>query len=90
MAHMLRCLFFIEAFNDLTLAAMHVPGVENRAADCISRNNMDEFFSLYPQAQHQPVSVPPGLVNQLVLPKEDKPWISNDWKVWLGSWLLAR
>ena len=51
MAHMLRCLFFIEVYFDLTLTATHIPGVENRAADAISRNNLDEFFSLNPQAQ---------------------------------------
>lgn len=89
MAHMLRCLFFIEAYFDLTLSAAHIPGVENRAADGISRNNLDEFFSLNPQAQPQPMAVPPGLVSQLVLPKEDKPWTSNDWRDWLESWLTA-
>ena len=89
MAHMLRCLFFIEAHFDLTLTATHIPGVENRAADCISRNNLDEFFSLNPQAQLQPTAVPPGLVKQLVLPKEDKPWTCNDWRDWLESWLTA-
>lgn len=70
MAHTLRCLFFVEAYYDLSLAATHISGVENRAADCISCNNLDEFFSFYPQAQCQPVSVPPGLVRQLILPKE--------------------
>ena len=29
MAHMLRCLFFLEAKFDLTLSAVHVPGVDN-------------------------------------------------------------
>ena len=89
MAHMLRCLFFIEAYFDLTLTATHIPGVENRAADAISRNNLDEFFSLNPQAQSQPATPPPGLISQLVLPKEDKPWTSNDWRDWLETWLTA-
>ena len=89
MAHMLRCLFFVEAYFDLTLSATHIPGIQNRAADCISRNNLGEFFSLNPQAQLQPIAVPPGLVNQLVLPKEDNPWTSNNWRVWLESWLTA-
>ncbi len=89
MAHMLRCLFFIEAYFDLTLSANHVPGVQNRVANCISRNNLDEFFSLTPQAQLQPIAISPGLVSQLVLPKEDKPWTSSDWRVWLESWLTA-
>ena len=38
LAHMLRCLFFLEAKFDVLLSARHIPGVENGAADSISRN----------------------------------------------------
>ena len=39
LAHnMLRYLFFLEAKYDLPLSAVHVPGIENGAADSISRN----------------------------------------------------
>ena len=48
MAHMLRCLFFLEAKYD---TARHVLGVENRAADAISRNRLEVLFDLTPQAQ---------------------------------------
>ena len=33
LAHMLRCLFFLEAKYDTSLSAIHVSGVENGAAD---------------------------------------------------------
>ena len=33
MAHILRCLLFLEAKNDVWLMASRIPGVENRAAD---------------------------------------------------------
>lgn len=60
MAHMLRCSIFLEAKFDLTLSAVHVPGVENTLADAISRNNLDVFFDLCPQAHRQACSFPSG------------------------------
>ncbi len=45
MAHMLRCLFYLEAKFDMCLTAVHVPGVENKVADAVSRNKLDAFFS---------------------------------------------
>ena len=44
LAHMLRCLFFLEAKFDVVLTAAHVPGAENGVADSISRNNLHTFF----------------------------------------------
>ena len=48
LAHMLRCLFFVEARCDLSLTAAHIPGKENRVADDISRNNLASFFCSCP------------------------------------------
>ena len=58
MAHMLRCLFFLEAKFNLALTAVHLSGVDNGAADAVSRNKLDVFFRLCPQAQQiaKPVS----------------------------------
>ena len=39
MAHMLRCLSFLEAKFNLALTAVHVSGVDNGAADDVSRKN---------------------------------------------------
>ena len=82
MAHMLRCLFYLEAKHDLWLTSMHVPGVENGAADAISRDRLDMFFGLVPQAQQEPVLVPKELVWGLVV---QRPWSSSDWTGWLAS-----
>ena len=86
LAHMLRCLFFLEAEYDYSLSAIHVPGVENRAADSISRNNLPLFFDLLPQALRNPCLVPDDLVSHLI---RDRPWTSEDWKTWLGTLLIT-
>ena len=87
MAHMFRCLFFLEAKYDLTLSAVHVPGVENQLADAISRNKLDSFFDFFPQAQRQPSPLPPGLVEHLV---RQEPWTSAVWSSWLDSLSMPR
>ena len=80
MAQMLRCLFFLEAKFDLTLTAVHVPGVENGPADSLSRNRMSSFFDLVPQAQATPTQVPEELVNRLAVREN---WTSDIWSKWL-------
>ena len=87
LAHMLRCLFFLEAQFDASLSAVHVPGVENGAADSISRNNLPVFFDLLPQAHRRPCKVPDNLVSHVI---RDRPWTSGDWKIWLGTLLTTR
>ena len=37
MAHLLRCLFFLEAKHELSLTVVHVRGVDNGAADEMNR-----------------------------------------------------
>lgn len=85
MAHMLRCLFFLEAKFDITLTASHVAGVENGAADAISRNKLDAFFALLPQAQQMACRVPKGLVGRLL---GQQNWTSDIWKGWLETLLM--
>ena len=82
LAHMLRYLFFLEAKFDLSLSAVHVPGIENGAADSISRNKLHVFFDLVPQAHREPCSVPRELIRRLVI---DTPWTSSIWKAWLET-----
>ena len=36
--HLLRCMFFMAARLDIHIHASHIPGVENTAADALSRN----------------------------------------------------
>ena len=82
MAHMLRCLFYLEARHEIQLTAVHVPGTHNGAADAISRNKLDTFFALVPQAQRQPQQYPGALVEGLVV---QRPWSYSDWMTWLSS-----
>ena len=44
LAHMLRCLVFLEVKFDMVLTEVHVPGVQSWVADSISRNNLQTFF----------------------------------------------
>ena len=80
MAHLLRCLFFLEARHELAITAVHVPGVENGAADSDSRNNLKRFFSLNLQAACHPTPVSSRLVDHLT--RRD-PWTAVDWRNWL-------
>lgn len=86
LAHMLRCLFFLEAKFDVSLTAVHVPGVENGAADSISRDNLPRFFDFLPQARREPCPVPKELVRRLVV---NAPWTSSVWSAWLETLSMA-
>ena len=43
--HLIRSLFFIVAFYQISLSACHIPGTQNGIADAISRDNLPVFFS---------------------------------------------
>ena len=47
---LIRCLFFIRAFFDISLQVVHIPGHLNIAADAISRNNLRVFHMQVPDA----------------------------------------
>ena len=82
MAHMLHCLFFLEAKFDIILTAIHLAGVNKGAADAISRNKLEVFFDLVPQAPRTACRVPKVLVERLVVQKN---WTSDDWRGWLRA-----
>ena len=54
LARILRVLCILCAVYDITLTARHLPGVQNTAADALSRNRLHTFFLLNPQTS--PVS----------------------------------
>ena len=85
--HLLRTLFFFEAHFGFEHVAQHIPGRKNRGADALSRNRLCEFLSLYPQAPHSPVLVPPPLLALLFNPRLS--WISPGWKALFQATLLA-
>ena len=63
--HLLRCLFFFEAWFSFELVASYLPGRENVLADDLSRNRLTAFLSkaqspdLEPAPLHQDI---PGLL----------------------------
>ena len=75
--HLLRCLFFIRAYFEISLVAVHVPGVQNTWADAISRDNIEYFLSQVPGATMEQRKVPDQLVHLLVDQQPD--WTSPTW-----------
>lgn len=75
--HLLRCLFFIRAHFNLSVAAVHVPGVENGWADAISRNMLSDFLAQVTQAIGKRLHIPPSLLDLLVVRQPD--WTSAAW-----------
>ena len=75
--HLLRCLFFIRAYFELELWAVHIPGKENTLADAISHNDLLYFFSQVPGAANSWEVVPLTLLS---LQTEQQPdWTSLAW-----------
>lgn len=75
--HLLRCLAFITAKFQFIIAASHIPGVKNTSADALSRNKLDIFRSLHPQADEAPSQISAALLDLLLLSKPD--WTSWSW-----------
>ena len=79
LAHLLRCLFFFEAHFGFEHEASHVPGVDNGAADALSRDRLTVFFSLLPQAPRQASPPPRSLVSLLL--DANLTWTSPGWSI---------
>ena len=75
---LMRCLFVFAAKFNVVLVAEHVPGVENGAADALSRDNLPSFFPLVQGASQAPSVVPRQLVQALV--EHPVEWTSKDWR----------
>ena len=56
--HLLRCLFFYEAYYAMHISATHVPGHANGLADDLSRNRLSSFFLQAPHMSPLPVPLP--------------------------------
>ena len=77
LAHLLRCLFFFEAWFSFEHAAQHLAGKLNTAADALSRNNSSLFQSLVPQAHKVATPIPPSVLQVLMDTK--LLWTSPRW-----------
>ena len=76
--HLLRCLFFFEAYFKFNHSALHVAGRANQAADALSRNNVSGFFSSVPQASPRPTPIPEPLL--VMLFDHSLTWTSPCWR----------
>ena len=81
--HLLQCLFFFAAeLKSLSVCSTSI-GEYNVAADALSRNNVSLFFQQVPQANKDPSTLPPELVQALVLQQPD--WTSVTWRSLFNS-----
>ena len=79
--HFMRCLSFFMAKFQFTLRASHIAGSKNVLADALSRNNVDQFLLLHPQASRRPAPIPQELVDLLIVSRPD--WTSSHWtRLW--------
>ena len=62
---LLRCLFFIEAYFQFQLSAVHLPGDQNVQADDLSRNRLSAFHEKVPESSSLPSPIPPTLLQWL-------------------------
>ena len=81
MSHLLRCLFFF----DVEHKVVHLPGRDNALADAISRNKVDQFFSLCPQASPIPKAIPTSAVSLIM--DTSLTWTSPRWSDLLNNTL---
>ena len=85
LVHLLRCLFFFEAYFEFEHVVEHVPGSDNGAADALSRNKVTSFLSLLPQANPSPSPTPQPLVE--LLSDKSLVWTSPRWRQLLEATL---
>ena len=71
---LLLCLYFFNAYFNITLLSSHIDGATNTLADALSRNNTHLFFSKFPQASPTPSPIPLLLINMLLQQETD--WTS--------------
>ena len=76
MMHLLRCLFFMEAWFQFELVAVHIPGMSNSWADDLSRDRLSSFLSKAPEMEPEPAALPSQLP-ELLLGMGD--WTSPLW-----------
>ena len=84
---LLRCLSFIEARRQFSMAASHSPGIHNTLADDLSRNRAHSFLAEKPDADPNPTPIPPFLLQWLLDPSRE--WTSPIWMRMFDSYVAA-
>lgn len=78
LSHLIKCLFFWEATFDFEHNSEHIAGSLNTTADALSRNRLDLFFSLNPQAKAAATPIPNPVLAVLLDSKLQ--WTSPNWE----------
>ena len=73
----MRSLFFFLACHNAVVFGEHIPGIENGAADALSRDNINRFYVQVPWAKRQHTTVPPAILEALVVQQPD--WTAVSW-----------
>ena len=76
----------MEAFFQFQLSFTHIPGVNNTLVDLLSCNKLPIFLSKVPQANAEPIVIPPQLPQLLLDTKVD--WTSPTWTQLFSSFVL--
>ena len=74
---LIRSLFFIVAGHNLSIVSEHIPGVDNRAADALSGDNLQEFLAISQGVEPAASRLPAELLEVLVNQQPD--WTSVNW-----------
>jgi len=83
LAHILRCLYFLQAKFNFCTQGHHIPGTDNITTDALSCTRMDLFPSSNPQVDADPTLVPLEWSAFLLGPKVV--WISQRWTNWFET-----
>ena len=73
--HLVRCLAFLKVIFSIEMVASHIQGKQNILADALSRNDMNKFHTLHPQADRMSTEIPTSLLDVLLVQKPD--WMSH-------------
>lgn len=83
----MRALFLVVvAKHSIFVVGEHIPGVDNGAADALSRDRLSVFAQMVPGAAKSATVIPEELVEALVRSQPD--WTEPSWSRRLGSSLL--
>ena len=75
--HLLRCLYFICSKFHITLTSEHVAGTLNKAADALSRDNVEGFLQEVSSASSTPSAISSSLMEILIHRRPN--WLSAEW-----------
>ena len=72
--HLLRSLWVFTVVFDIEITASHIPGVQNTAADLLSRNQLEKFLVMNPLASQKTTPIRPPLA--LLISPTQPDWMS--------------